>query len=370
VKRRTEDQVRESYADLLGDQEDTAAIRLIVDLDTGLTGSDPPPELWSRVPSRPVSPHDDSQTSHGGGPARLRHLRPVRFKRVRLVLAGSLLSLLAVGIGLAVSNITNLGKPIDVQSTNQYFPLDDFHRIGQSPTQRGQAELLFIGTLATADSKSATERWPVVKALEQFGTITNVRAIDRSCNAHQIGPGGCSVPTFDWSHAHYRSRYLTFAHADLLNAAGHALQRMSGQELQLYNRYARIPHSPFKHDPYDAFNTVLKSSLSANTTRGMPLVAVGQYLQTQSQLVTAGDFEVFSTPQPATPQAYIPPSVLPFATVRDSLLHASDPAQSHLVENVNAEANIITALICNADGKKPASVCNRPVIKSILKHVK
>jgi hypothetical protein len=42
---------------------------------------------------------------------------------------------------------------------------------------------------------------------------------------------------------------------------------------------------------------------------------------------------------------------------------------NHLVENVNAEADIMTTIICHADGMKPAKVCGRAVIKTILKHV-
>jgi len=41
-----------------------------------------------------------------------------------------------------------------------------------------------------------------------------------------------------------------------------------------------------------------------------------------------------------------------------------------LVDLVNTEANSVVALICHADGKRPASVCNLPVIRKILKHVK
>jgi hypothetical protein len=357
---RSDGELRKQYADVGGDDGDPETVHLLRTLAAGYR-ADPPP---GSPPTRA-----DLPLRRTDGRSRFSARR--RWSRGFSVSVAAVLVLIAVGATYAISSITNLGKPVDVQSTNQYFPLDNFRRIGQPLAQHGRAELLFIGTLATADGRSAAERWPVVKALEQFGTISNVRAIDRSCNVHQIGPGGCSFPTFDWSHARYRSSYVAFVHADILNAAGNTLQHLTGQELQFYNRYARVPHSPFKHDPYDAFNTVLKSSLSANTTRGLPLVVVGRYLQTQSQVVTSGDFETFPTPQPSSnPQAYVPPSVLPFATVRDSLLHASDPTLSHLVEDVNAEANIITALICHADGKKPTSVCTRPVIKSLLKLVK
>ncbi|HEX6506123.1 MAG TPA: hypothetical protein VF221_00675, partial [Chloroflexota bacterium] len=199
---------------------------------------------------------------------------------------------------LAANALVNLGKPVEIQSTNAYFPLSGFHRIGTSLRLQGKPELLFIGTLDPWDSRSAVERWSVVKALEQFGTLSNARALDRNCSLKELGPGACSKPTFDWSHARYRSLYLTFAHTDVLGINGKALQRLSGQQLQLYNRYARIPRTPSKHDPYDAVNTVLRSSLSANTTRGLPLIGAGGYLQTQSQIVTPGDMEIVPTPVP------------------------------------------------------------------------
>jgi hypothetical protein len=56
------------------------------------------------------------------------------------------------------------------------------------------------------------------------------------------------------------------------------------------------------------------------------------------------------------------------AGVRD--LTGKDPAGTHGVEDVNAEASIITALICHADGERPSSVCKRPTIEAILKDVK
>jgi hypothetical protein len=61
---------------------------------------------------------------------------------------------------------------------------------------------------------------------------------------------------------------------------------------------------------------------------------------------------------------------MPFDTVRQALATGKDPQGSLLVEHVNAEANVLTALICHADGKRPGSVCNRSVIKRVLKYVK
>ena len=63
---------------------------------------------------------------------------------------------------------------------------------------------------------------------------------------------------------------------------------------------------------------------------------------------------------------------LSFAQVQQTLRTGKSVggAPDTLVSDTNAETNIITALICHADGRKPAKVCNRAVIRSMLKHVK
>jgi len=63
--------------------------------------------------------------------------------------------------------------------------------------------------------------------------------------------------------------------------------------------------------------------------------------------------------------------MLPFATVQQSLQkgRAQDHASPSLITDYNAEANLLTAFICHADGLKPAQVCHRSVIRSILKHI-
>jgi len=41
-----------------------------------------------------------------------------------------------------------------------------------------------------------------------------------------------------------------------------------------------------------------------------------------------------------------------------------------LVSGINAETNILVALICHADGGKPSSVCAAHTVQGLLKHVK
>lgn len=298
------------------------------------------------------------------GPTHQRHI----FPWVHVPVLPAIALLITTSVVIAAAGIVNLGRPAAVQSTNAYFPLSGFHRIGQPVLLRHKAQVLFIGTLSGDDVRSALERWAVVKALQQFGSLTGVRAVDRNCRFHTV-VGPCTLPTFDWSHARYRSSYVVFDHKDLLGLNNKPYQRLSGRDLSLYNRYARIGRSPFKTDHYDAFNTVLKSS-SGNTARGLPLITVGGYLQTSSQVLSESDLAVPGTPVPNNPQAYVQSVVLNFSAVHDSLLHGKDPVASHLVEDVNAEANILTALICHADRNRPGNVCGRQIIRAISRHVR
>jgi hypothetical protein len=64
-------------------------------------------------------------------------------------------------------------------------------------------------------------------------------------------------------------------------------------------------------------------------------------------------------------------SGLPFEAVRSALAANRDPVTGTAgAISLNAETNIITALICHADGGRPGSVCRRGAIKQILKHVR
>jgi hypothetical protein len=262
---------------------------------------------------------------------------------------------------VAASTVTDLGKPTNALSSAPYFPLSGFHRIGTSLRQHGKPEILFLGT--QVDPKSAEERWPVIKALEQFGSFTGLK------QDAAWAPQGGGIPTFDWSHARYRSPYVALVHKELLthqSYPGHGpfhLHGLSQIERALYVRYVRAPTTISQRTDPDHLVASLCLG-TCNTTRVLPLILVGDYVQTVSQVLLDVDFE---KSDPQSPMLYLP---LPFAAVHDALQSGRDPAGSHLVEDVNAEANIITALICHADGGKPRSVCTRPAIKSILKHVK
>jgi hypothetical protein len=274
---------------------------------------------------------------------------------------------------------------MDIQSTNAYFPLSGFHRAKTSLSIHGKPELLFLGALGADYSTINVERWPLVKALDQFGALSDVSPLDRQCMTLHGGPANgtlhCTIPSYDLSRAKYSSRYVAFVSRDPIREArsgAQPFQHLSRVEQDLFNRYVLPPPcshhtSPGSPTPYPCgsqVSIVYFAVNNMNSQRALPLIAIGSYLQTVSQDMNQGDFvtmEALTT----RPNVYAASRQgMSFQTVQQALIQGKNPLTTHLVEDVNAEANIITALICHADGKLPSSVCGRPAIKSILTHVR
>lgn len=403
---KTETQVQAEYADVLGAEADAALLRVAQDLDAGLHAIEPPARLWS-APWR-LSEAAGSGAGQPGGwmpqgdqdrpllpPPALSAGKPsrsdprvrggVRKWRIHTKLYAALAVAVAAVIVAATSvtmagsrqvRVTDLG-PL-TNALPQGVPTGGFRRVKTTLTSHGLPELLFIGTMV--DERSAAERWAMVKALNQFGAFSHIdSAITRSCAYLTAGlnsrpqcrpaqvPGPrqgytAGVPTFDWSHATYTSRYLLFVHKDLIDLNLKMRQPLNPLERSLFTRYVAL--SGYSN-LYDAvWHTAIDLDTNQAFLQGshrFPLVAVSRYIETSADVALYGDLYTFSNL-----------AVLPFTTIQQSLQkgRAQDHASPSLIPDYNAEANVITALICHADGLKPAQVCHRPVIKSILKHVK
>jgi len=255
----------------------------------------------------------------------------------------------------AASGILDLGSPTNDVSPN--LPLDFFHRVGQPAMSGSRAQVLFIGT--QADGFSAMERWPMVKALEQFGTLSGVKALTTPCLVvNTSGPCLTAYPTYDWSRAHYVSRYVDFVHKDVANLPGRPFQRLSQREAALLRRYGPRPYKPGVVENFGACN--------AATPRSYPVVLIGGYLETISNIVGCFDYST-SVPTAGGNSQQVP---LSFEQTRSRIAgNVKSPGES-TGPDVNAEANLISALICHADHLQPKKVCSRPGIKGILKFVK
>ena len=190
-------------------------------------------------------------------------------------------------------------------------PTGQFHKVGSVLRQGGKAEFVFFGALYCPHC--AVERWAIVKSLSQFGRFSHMSSTTN----------GQGVPTFDLTHATFQSKYVSFEARDMQDQSGNTLQALSADQQSLFRQY----------DP----------------TGGIPLVAVGGYAMSGS---------------PILPDEI---SGRPFNAVQSALKHN---VSDNFVQDINAEANVLTALICHADGMQPQAPCGRSVIRHLVASVR
>jgi hypothetical protein len=281
---------------------------------------------------------------------------------LRVLPALAMFALLAISVQ-AAGDITDLGKPTNALDSSP--PLAGFHHAGPALLSGHLPELLFIGT--QADPNSAVERWAVVKALDQFGRLSNVSPSASKGCAPTAGQRPCTIsspiPTFDWTHARYAGRYLAFAPRELTDPGGKLLQRLSPAQQQVFYRYLAVREATYAQTVRATVQNTLGLGLGL-AGRSFPLISIGGYLRADLGQLTAGDLPI--------PPALTSSPVVPFSTVQQALLHNKPEGgvSAGFLADVNAEANVLTALICHADGRKPTSVCGRGVIKQLLRHVR
>jgi len=403
---RSKSELEAGYPDLLDGADDPALLHVAQVLDAGYNLHRAPAAI-RRLPSARPARHIWDALDTLGRPDPVEPVWPKRWRiHTKLYAAFTLVAacaiLLATGTtnaGPNTSSIAYLGPPAPVLSTASERPLDGFHRVSTFVRLAGKPELIFLAAQVPARI-IGIERWPLVKALSQFGRLTGIKAVDKQCVPIPKGPNAgqesCTIPTYDLTHARYSSPYLAFDSKDLVRTVGirdRAFQPMSPIEKVLFDRYVRSRTKPvcLKVDKSGhiirtasgQFITYTCTSLanyvdaalsSSQTTRTLPLIAVGDYLQTISDIMITGDF-VETIPLTPTPGVKFPPleddRTASFDADRKAMLTGQAPFPlSDLVRNFNSEANIITALICHATKNQPKSVCNRPTIKQILKSVK
>jgi Domain of unknown function (DUF929) len=249
--------------------------------------------------------------------ARAHARKAARRNSMVLVGGGTLLAVLALSAavyfalhsGAAASTspaIADLGAQTSAIASP---PANGFTRVGAPLYQNGKPELLFIG--AQYCPHCAGQRWPVVKALSQFGTFSGLRSTSSS---------EAAIPTFDLTRATYASKYVSFDHKDVEDQNHSALQALDGTEQTMFNRY--------------------------DSTGSIPLVLVGGYASV-GDAYNLADIDGKS-----------------FGSVQHALQRNDG---SPIVADINAEANALTAFLCHADGMKPGSVCGRASIRTIVR---
>jgi hypothetical protein len=379
---RSESEVLAAYPELLEDDGGASLVTVARVLDAGYNLHRAPPAVRTmprgRFPAHireRLDELDHAQSASWVKPTRRWGIHTKFYAACLLVAAILLLAASHItDAGPKQGSITDLGKPTN--SLPPRNPLSEFRHISTALKSHGLPEVLFVGTLV--DDESAAERWPLVKALDQFGTLTGVAATSSaSCNTasgtlvtaqnvHCLDPDKFpGKPTYDFSQAHYHSRYVTLVSKDLIDRGQHLHQILSRTEEALFDRYARFPGSSTWTD--SVWQTALYSGgfTTQNGARGFPLLVIGSYQSSAAEVAIPGDLEPVVSSIP-----------LAFPVIQQSLQRGKSVgdrrtgAPPTLVQDYNAEANVITALICHADGSKPTSVCGRAVIKTALKHVR
>ena len=275
-------------------------------------------------------------------------MRPISLRSGnRRTIRGHLCALVALGAVLGACGgsssptvSANLG-PMASDTPEPSSGVFGFQRAGPARRQRSKVQFLVFDTLW--DPGSALDRWAEVKALEQFGTWTGqvegqttVKIVPTITPNYAKSP---STPTFDLSHATYTSRYVAFVHQVMQAKPLAPPTRLPPAQQVLLTRYGHLSEHIYPED-----QTL------------WPVILVGGYAM-HGQVVTSP----IQTNMPGlTTQKQL------FAWFQRETVHGGkDPEQEYWVVPLNDFANTIVAVICHADGQRPAAACKPPVIHSI-----
>lgn len=161
----------------------------------------------------------------------------------------------------------------------------------------------------------ASMRWPMVKALGRFGTFSGLGEMHSRAGTD----GFESLATYDFTHASYRSDYITLRLVEAADADGNPLQQPDEEESALVNQFDPQGSIPF-------------------------LFVGGSYVA----------------------QLPYSPALLQGRSFRQILDDFNSPSQTELGKAINDEADRLTAVICKTDGAQPAAVCGQPPIKAFM----
>lgn len=213
-----------------------------------------------------------------------------------------------VGLALVVTHRASSAKVVGTPVAS----IGNFTRVAKPRVSSGgKVPVFFLSALYCPFC--AAERWPLAIALGRFGTWTDLAPSHSTTGVD----GFSAIPTYDFLHAQYHSRYIDFAHRDVADAQGHALQTLSPAEESIVNRFDPGGGIPF-------------------------LIIDGAYAQSGS--------------------GYSPGLLVhkPFAEVQAGLQTQAPDARA-----IRDEAEVLTALICHADGDRPTRVCTVSAVHAL-----
>lgn len=191
-------------------------------------------------------------------------------------------------------------------------------------TADGKPIFLYVG--AEYCPFCAAERWSLVMALSRFGTFKNLTLTQSSST--DVYP---NTSTFSFHGASYTSQYLDFQSVETQDRSGNTLETMTSAQNDIFKKYDAPPY------------------ISSQNAGSIPFLSVGnQYIE-----ISAG---------------FIPDQMqgLSWQEIADKL---NDPNNS-IAKSVVANANYITAAICQVTDNKPANVCTAAPIPQIVSDMK
>ncbi len=190
--------------------------------------------------------------------------------------------------------------------------IGNFTRVAQPSVTPGRPVTVFLLS-ALYCPFCAAERWALVDALGRFGTWSSLAPAESTSGVE----GFSAIPTYNFVHARYTSRWVAFTARDVQDAQGRPLQPLAPNEAALVNRF----------DP----------------DGGIPF------------LLIAGAFAEHGS-------GYSPGLLVhkSFDQVRSDLAAGAPDGAA-----IRHEADIVTALICFADKDTPATACGTPAVRTM-----
>jgi hypothetical protein len=227
------------------------------------------------------------------------------------------------------NSVGTAGQPAAFQVTAKQPPL----------TLNGKARFVYEG--GEFCPYCAVTRYAMVAALSRFGTFSGLKKT-------ASGPNDGDIPTFSFIGSHYSSPYVAFTPYEAFDRLQNPLQPVPAavQKLDLTD-YVK----PNASQPSSFANGLW-------TSPGIPFLDVG------NKYVVAGASAGLNT--------VVSSGVLfnggPGRQAIANAIHSPNSTTGKAIQadQFIAEANYITAAICNVNGGKPGSVCATPGVKAAM----
>jgi hypothetical protein len=270
--------------------------------------------------------------------ARRGQARKARHRKLAL-LFGSVTAVLVVIAGFVILDVTHQSSstvtarrpaPAAVVRAVTTVPVATFTAVGQGKgasaatkqsgpvlTVNGKPDVLYVG--GEFCPYCATERWPLAVALSRFGTFTNLGVIKSS--ATDAYP---NTATLDFYKSTYTSDYLTFTPKEI---------------------FTNVPQGS-GYGPLDTLTAAQTATMAKlDPSGGIPFISyAGSYL---------GGVQ------------YDPKDLagLTAAQIAGKLTTVS--STDTVGQAVIGSANLLTGVLCNLTGDKPATVCKTPLVANM-----